>query len=276
MNKQDIIDEMRVIPVIDPNFEISRRVEFIQNQLINAGAKTLVLGISGGVDSSTCGRLAQLAVDGLNKAHICSDYRFAAVRLPYGIQKDEEDAQVSLRFIQPSISLTVNIEDGVNAINASVCETLEDNGLLPNDDTIDFAKGNVKARARMVSQYEIAGILGGLVLGTDHSAENITGFYTKFGDGACDLAPLFGLSKRQVRLLAKTMGAPDRLVHKTPTADLECLSPQKEDEHVLGLSYDDIDDFLEGNQVSAEAELRLMAIYTQTQHKRLPIATVYD
>lgn len=276
MNKQDIIDEMRVIPVIDPNFEISRRVEFIQNQLINAGAKTLVLGISGGVDSSTCGRLAQLAVDGLNKAHICSDYRFAAVRLPYGIQKDEEDAQVSLRFIQPSLSLTVNIEDGVNAINASVCETLEDNGLLPNDDTIDFAKGNVKARARMVSQYEIAGILGGLVLGTDHSAENITGFYTKFGDGACDLAPLFGLSKRQVRLLAKTMGAPDRLVHKTPTADLECLSPQKEDEHVLGLSYDDIDDFLEGNQVSAEAELRLMAIYTQTQHKRLPIATVYD
>jgi len=276
MNKQDIIDEMRVIPVIDPNFEISRRVEFIQNQLINAGAKTLVLGISGGVDSSTCGRLAQLAVDGLNKAHICSDYRFAAVRLPYGIQKDEEDAQVSLRFIQPSLSLTVNIEDGVNAINASVCETLEDNGLLPNDDTIDFAKGNVKARARMVSQYEIAGILGGLVLGTDHSAENITGFYTKFGDGACDLAPLFGLSKRQVRLLAKTMGAPDRLVHKTPTADLECLSPQKEDEHVLGLSYDDIDDFLEGNQVSAEAELRLMAIYTQTQHKRLPVATVYD
>ena len=67
MNKQDIIDEMRVIPVIDPNFEISRRVEFIQNQLINSGAKTLVLGISGGVDSSTCGRLAQLAVDGLKQ-----------------------------------------------------------------------------------------------------------------------------------------------------------------------------------------------------------------
>jgi len=276
MNKQDIIDEMRVIPVIDPNFEISRRVEFIQNQLIESGTKTLVLGISGGVDSSTCGRLAQLAVDGLNKIHNCSDYRFAAVRLPYGIQKDEEDAQVSLRFIQPSLSLTVNIEDGVDAINASVCETLENNGLLPNDDAIDFAKGNVKARARMVSQYEIAGMLNGLVLGTDHSAENITGFYTKFGDGACDLAPLFGLSKRQVRLLAKTMGAPDRLVNKTPTADLECLSPQKEDEHVLGLSYDDIDDFLEGNQVSAEAEHRLMAIYAKTQHKRLPIATVYD
>ncbi len=87
MNKQDIIDEMRVLPAIDPDFEISRRVAFIQNQLINAGAKSLVLGISGGVDTSTCGRLAQLAVDGLNQQHDCTDYRFAAVRLPYGTQK---------------------------------------------------------------------------------------------------------------------------------------------------------------------------------------------
>ena len=128
----------------------------------------------------------------------------------------------------------------------------------------------------MASQYEIAGMLGGLVLGTDHSAENITGFYTKFGDGACDLAPLFGLSKRQVRLLAATMGAPDSLVNKTPTADLECLSPQKQDEEVLGMSYDDIDNFLEGKEVDVDAEERLIGIYSKTQHKRLPIATVYD
>jgi NAD+ synthase len=276
MNRQQIIDEMQVLPSIDAKFEINRRVAFIQSQLTNAGAKTLVLGISGGVDSSACGRLAQLAINGLNEKHSCSDYQFAAVRLPYGTQKDEDDAQVSLAFIQPSLSLTVNVKEGVDAIHANVCATLNEHGLLPSEDAIDFAKGNVKARARMVSQYQIAGILGGLVLGTDHSAENITGFYTKFGDGACDLAPLFGLSKRQVRLLAKTMGAPDSLVNKTPTADLECLSPQKEDEQVLGLSYDDIDDFLEGRAVSAVSEQRLIAIYTKTQHKRLPIATVYD
>ena len=276
MNKQQIISEMRVLPSVDAGFEITRRVAFIQSQLTNAGAKTLVLGISGGVDSSACGRLAQLAINGLNEKHSCSDYQFAAVRLPYGTQKDEDDAQVSLAFIKPSLSLTVNIKGGVDAINSSICATLEENSLLPNEDAVDFAKGNVKARARMVSQYQIAGMLGGLVLGTDHSAENITGFYTKFGDGACDLAPLFGLSKRQVRLLAKTMGAPDSLVNKTPTADLECLSPQKEDEQVLGLSYDDIDDFLEGKAVSAESEQRLIAIYIKTQHKRLPIATLYE
>jgi NAD+ synthase len=128
----------------------------------------------------------------------------------------------------------------------------------------------------MIAQYEIAGLTQGLVVGTDHSAENITGFYTKFGDGACDLAPLFGLSKRQVRLLAKTLGAPELLVTKTPTADLECDRPGLADEDALGVSYDQIDDFLEGKEVSSEVEEKLIAIYKRTQHKRQPIPTVYD
>jgi|TARA_B110000114_G_scaffold178512_1_gene211632 NAD+ synthase len=276
MNRQTIIEEMRVLPSIDPQLEIDRRVGFIQKQLTTSGCKTLVLGISGGVDSSTCGRLAQLAVNGLNQEQNTDTYQFVAVRLPYGVQQDEDDAQTSLDFIQPSHSLRVNIKEGTDGINGSVCDTLTENGLLPDADKVDFAKGNLKARARMASQYEIAGMLNGLVLGTDHSAENITGFYTKFGDGACDLAPLFGLSKRQVRLLAATMGAPESLVNKTPTADLECLSPQKEDEDVLGMSYDDIDNFLEGKEVNAEAAARLIGIYMKTQHKRLPIATIYD
>ncbi len=276
MNRQAIIDEMRVMPDIDPQFEIQRRVSFIQSQLQLSGCKTLVLGISGGVDSSTCGRLAQLAVDGLNQQMGANDYQFIALRLPYGVQRDEDDAQIALNFIQPSHSLAVNIKPGTDGINQSVCDALESNNLLPDAKRVDFAKGNLKARARMASQYEVAGMLGGLVLGTDHSAENITGFYTKFGDGACDLAPLFGLSKRQVRLLAATMGAPESLVHKTPTADLECLSPQKQDEEVLGMSYEDIDNFLEGKEVDSDAEQRLIAIYLKTQHKRLPIATIYD
>ena len=276
MNRQAIIDEMQVMPDIDPQFEIQRRVSFIQDQLQLSGCKTLVLGISGGVDSSTCGRLAQLAVDGLNQQMNTRDYQFIALRLPYGVQQDEADAQIALSFIQPSHSLAVNVKPGTDGINQSVCDALEGNNLLPDAKRVDFAKGNLKARARMASQYEVAGMLGGLVLGTDHSAENITGFYTKFGDGACDLAPLFGLSKRQVRLLAATMGAPESLVHKTPTADLECLSPQKQDEEVLGMSYEDIDNFLEGEEVDSDAEQRLIAIYLKTQHKRLPIATIYD
>lgn len=276
MNKQEIIDEMRVLPKIDADKEISRRINFIKQQIQTSGCKSLVLGISGGVDSFTCGRLAQLAAEQLRNESNHSDYQFYAVRLPYGTQKDEQDAQISLVAISADNVLTVNIQAATDAVNQQVCETLKQAEKTISNEAIDFAKGNVKARVRMSSQYQIAGLVNGLVLGTDHSAENITGFYTKYGDGACDLAPLFGLNKRQVRQLAKSLGAPDSIVNKTPTADLECLNPQKEDEAVLGLSYDVIDDFLEGKEISSENEKCLIEIYQKTQHKRLPIATVYD
>lgn len=272
--EQQIIREMRVLPQIDVDYEIARRIEFIKNRLTAAGLTTLVLGISGGVDSTTCGRLAQLAVDALNKEHD-GGYRFIAVRLPYGVQKDEEEAQLALRFIEPSHSVTVNIKAAADALHQATLDGLPELP-LPNAAMADFAKGNVKARCRMLAQYHIAALQGGLVLGTDHSAENITGFYTKWGDGACDLAPLFGLSKRQVRALARRLGAPERLVEKTPTADLECLAPQKADEAALGLTYQQIDDFLEGKTVEQSVADRLIQIYLKTQHKRQPIPTIYD
>ncbi|WP_456294919.1 ammonia-dependent NAD(+) synthetase [Vibrio sp. AK197] len=275
--EQLIRDEMRVLPSIDPHFEITRRVDFIKRKLQESGCKALVLGISGGIDSTTCGRLAQLAVDQLNEQLPEPAYQFVAVRLPYGEQKDEDEAQIALSFIQPTHSVAVNVKPGVDGIHAATHDALENTGLLPEDESkVDFVKGNVKARARMVAQYEIAGYIGGLVLGTDHSAENITGFYTKFGDGACDIAPLFGLSKRQVREVAATLGAPDVLVTKTPTADLEELSPQKADEEALSLTYDQIDDFLEGKPVAEHVTEKLISVYKATQHKRQPIPTIYD
>lgn len=273
--EQQIIQEMRVLPQIDVDYEIRRRIDFIKSRLTAAGLKTLVLGISGGVDSTTCGRLAQLAVNELNTETADADYRFIAVRLPYGVQKDEDEAQLALNFIQPSHAVTVNIKAAADALHQSTLAGIT--GLaLPNDVMTDFAKGNVKARCRMLAQYHIAALQGGLVLGTDHSAENITGFYTKWGDGACDLAPLFGLSKRQVRSLAQKLGAPELLVTKTPTADLECLAPQKADEAALGLTYQQIDDFLESKPVARTVAERLVHIYQKTQHKRQPIPTVYD
>jgi NAD+ synthase len=275
MNQADIIAEMQVLPDIDVDFEIRRRVDFIKYQLELSGQKNLVLGISGGIDSCTGGRLAQLAVEELNQ--IGSDYRFIAVRLPYASQADEADAQSSIDFIQPGASLAINIQPGTDAIHQSVIQALKVQGLGEIDTgRQDFAKGNVKARVRMVAQYEVVGLLGGLVLGTDHSAENVTGFYTKYGDGACDLVPLFGLNKRQVRQVAKRLGAPGPIITKTPTADLESLAPGKADEAALGLSYDQIDDFLEGRQIDTAAAERLIHIFVTTAHKRQPIASIYD
>jgi NAD+ synthase len=281
MQTSTVIEEMRVLPKIDVNFEVERRVNFIKAQLIESGMRVLVLGVSGGVDSCTLGRLAQLAVNQLNQEQTnlqnTNQYQFIAVRLPYNIQADEIDAQASIDFIQPSHSLTVNVQPGVDAIDLQTRMAMQSTNLLPDSASKqDFVKGNVKARTRMVTQYQVAGLLDGLVLGTDHSAENITGFYTKYGDGACDLAPLFGLNKRQVRQIAEFLGAPQNIVHKAPTADLETLAPQKSDEQALGMSYEQIDDFLEGKLVADDIIERLVAIFEKTQHKRIPIPTIYD
>jgi NAD+ synthase len=277
MKQGDIVNEMRVLPEINVSHEIKRRVDFIKSQLIQSNTRSLVLGISGGVDSTTLGRLSQLAVNQLNESTQSSRYQFIAVRLPYGEQRDEADAQLALDFIQPSQCLTINIKAAADALSDNVVGALQSASMSMADESAqDFVKGNVKARQRMVAQYQVAGLVGGLVLGTDHSAENITGFFTKWGDGACDLAPLFGLNKRQVRQLAAHLGAPETLITKAPTADLECLDPGKQDEAALGVTYDQIDDFLEGKSIETKAEQLLITIYQKTQHKRQPIATLYD
>ena len=276
MNKFEIIEAMKVKPTINPEEEVRLRVEFIKKQLLQSGLSSLVLGISGGIDSATCGRLAQKAINELNEVKD-NDYKFIAVRLPYENQKDEDDAQLSISFINPTNQISVNIKPGTDGIHDQVLSSIKKDGLIDlTEKKIDFAKGNVKARSRMAIQYDIACLMDGLVLGTDHSAENVTGFYTKWGDGACDLIPLFGLNKRQVRQVASYLGAPEKLIKKAPTADLECLTPQKKDEDVLGLSYNQIDDFLEGKAIEDTAEKILIETFNRTQHKRQAIPTIYD
>lgn len=275
--KAQILKEMKVLKTIEPEFEVQRRVAFIKAKLQQACSQALVLGISGGVDSSTAGRLCQLAVDSLNRENAGGGYQFIAMRLPYQLQKDEHEAQQACQFIQPSKLVTVNVHQGVDGVHQATLTAFVEAGLSsPDAARVDFIKGNVKARMRMIAQYELAGLVGGLVVGTDHSAENITGFYTKWGDGACDLAPLFGLNKRQVRQLAAHLGAPESLVYKAPTADLEDNQPLLEDEVALGLTYAQIDDFLEGKAVDKAVEDKLINIYKATQHKRQPIPTIYD
>lgn len=269
--KQEIINQMQVKPVIEAQAEITRRVDFIKQQLLAANKFTLVLGISGGVDSTLCGRLCQQSVQELRHKTNLDEYKFYAVRLPYKKQQDEAVAQLALDFIQPDEVLTVNIANGVDSLCSDITAALD----LPTVtvDQLDFVKGNTKARLRMAAQFHLAAIVDGLVVGTDHSAENLMGFYTKFGDGACDLAPLFGLNKRQVISLTKHLGASSTLCDKIPTADLTDNRPLIPDEDVLGVTYSDIDNFLEGLEVEQSAEKTILNKYLATNHKRLPIPT---
>lgn len=262
-----IIQEMGVKPQIDPADEVKRRVDFLCDYLESTGTKGFVLGISGGVDSTLAGRLCQLAVEELSNRGTDAD--FVAVRLPYRVQADEDDAQAALRFIRPKTSWSFDVEPATTGVENEYRQTT-------GVDISDFSKGNVKARIRMVAQYALAGDKGLLVVGTDHAAESTTGFFTKFGDGGADILPLFGLNKRQIRQIARHLGADERVWSKAPTADLLDATPGRLDEDELGLSYDVIDDYLEGRDVEDEQAEAIERRFLITRHKRTTPVTLLD
>ncbi|SII85241.1 NH(3)-dependent NAD(+) synthetase [Mycobacteroides abscessus subsp. abscessus] len=226
MSTHDAVqDEIRstlgVRPEIDPATEVKKRVDFLVDYVLTTGVRGLVLGISGGQDSTLAGRLCQLAVEDLRRRG--ADAEFWAVRLPYRVQADESDAQDALRFIDADHEVVFNIGAG-----------------------------------------------------TDHAAEAVTGFFTKFGDGAADVIPLSGLSKRQGRALLRHLGAPEHLTTKTPTADLLDEAPGQTDESSLGLTYEQIDDFLEGREVDDAVATTIIERYRATEHKRRTPVTPTD
>ncbi|HEL1739984.1 TPA: ammonia-dependent NAD(+) synthetase [Streptococcus suis] len=267
--QETIIKELGVKSHIDPKEEIRRSIDFLKDYLKkHPFLKTYVLGISGGQDSTLAGRLAQLTMEEMRTETGDDSYQFIAIRLPYGVQADESDAQAALAFIQPDVSLTINIKESTDAMVAAV----NANGLTMSD----FNKGNAKARMRMIVQYAVAGERKGAVIGTDHAAENITGFFTKHGDGGADILPLFRLNKRQGKQLLAELGADEKLYLKVPTADLEEDKPGLADEVALGVTYNQIDDYLEGKTIAPQAQTIIEGWWNKTAHKRhLPI-TIFD
>ncbi|UZJ24824.1 ammonia-dependent NAD(+) synthetase [Rhodococcus antarcticus] len=259
--------ELEVRESVDPAVEVEQRVQFLVDYLAATPARGFVLGVSGGQDSTLAGRLCQLAAERVRAGGGTAE--LVAVRLPHGVQADEDDAQVALRFIQPDRSVVVDIAPAVAATAAQVTAAL---GEPPSD----FVRGNLKARERMASQYAIAGQLGHLVVGTDHAAEAVTGFFTKYGDGGVDVTPLTGLTKRQGAALLEHLGAPPSTWSKVPTADLEDDRPGLADEEALGVTYAQVDDYLEGRDVDEAAVARIEGLFTNTRHKRAVPVTPFD
>lgn len=263
-----IIKELNVTKSINPNKEIRKRVDFLKNYLLKTKAKGYVLGISGGQDSTLAGRLSQLAVEELRSEG--TDAVFIAIRLPYGVQQDEEDAKRALDFICADREMVFNVKVAVDEVQKKYDTS------TPGDRLSDYQKGNVKARMRMIAQYAVGGMEGLLVIGTDHAAEAVTGFYTKYGDGGADVTPLTGLTKRQGKALLKELGAEEQLYLKVPTADLLDQKPGQADETELGITYDKLDDYLEGKSVSQEIAEKIEKRYIVSKHKRQPPASMFD
>lgn len=262
-----IIAEMGVKPTIDPAGEVRSRVGFLKDYVRSSGTRGFVLGISGGLDSTLTGKLAQLAVDELRSDGM--DAEFIAMRLPYNVQQDEADAQAALAFIRPDTSKVLNVAPAVDGVQHEYAAAM-------GEPLTDYTRGNTKARARMVAQYAIAGQHNLLVVGTDHGAESVTGFFTKFGDGGADILPLFGLNKRQNRALLQELGAPATLFDKIPTADLLDELPGQADEQELGVTYQQIDDYLEGRELDPDAAKSIEHRYWITRHKRTVPVTIFN
>lgn len=263
-----IIADLHVQPAIEPTLEIRRSIDFLKNYLLqNPQYTSYVIAVSGGQDSTLAGRLARLATQELT-TETGQIYQLIAVRQPYGKQLDEPDAVAALNFIQADHVVTTNIQTATDAMTTA----LRDGGLVVDD----MSRGSIKPKMRMIAQYAVAREHDGVVIGTDHAAEAFAGFFTKYGDGGTDINPLWRLNKRQGRAMLQALDAPTALYEKIPTADLEDNRPQLPDEVALGVTYDTIDDYLEGKTVPTVLAEKIEALYRASAHKRHEPVTVYD
>jgi NAD+ synthase len=239
-------------------------VKFINDRVEAAGARGAVLGLSGGLDSATVAFLAARALG--------PDRVFALLMPEAGVtpKEDREDAREVASILEIK---TKEIE--ISKILGCYSEVLSTAEAPP------VVNGNLKARVRMTILYWHANLLGRIVLGTGNKTEIMLGYSTKFGDAAADILPIAGLYKDEVREVAKSLGVPDRIVEKAPTAG---LWPGQTDEGELGISYDDANAILRGiearrGEVDLAAEFgpdKLELIQNRIdrgRHKREPVPT---
>ncbi|KOP65054.1 NAD+ synthetase [Bacillus sp. FJAT-18019] len=260
--QEQIIAELGVKPVINVEEEVRKRVDFLKTYVKNSGTNGLLIAISGGIDSAVVAGLCKKATDELTEES-GKEYKTLGVFQPYGEQTDIADSYATAEAFDLKYTVETNIEESVDEIALEVEHGLKNIGVHKHISIP--GKGNVKARVRMVVQYALAFEQNLLVAGTDHASEAITGFYTKWGDGAVDITPMSSLNKRQVRMLASYLGVPQSILDKVPTAG---LWEGQTDEKELGVSYEDNSDYLEGKTISPEAQQKLESHYVRSAHKR--------
>ena len=226
---------------------------FLKDYLENAHCEKYILGISGGVDSSLCAVLARNAV-GKERLH--------CVIIP--IESLPEDANDAL-LLAKEHDLNYSIIDASEAFREYVKE-FEKNGLPMDKSTL----GNLKARMRMSILYAIAQKEKGLVIGTDNADERYVGYYTKWGDGACDILPIAHLVKSEVVEASKILGINTILAERVPSVG---LYQGQTDEKELGVSYKELDAFVLGKKVSPAARKRIQYLHKISAHKRKKIPT---
>ena len=232
---------------------IDQTVDWLREKVTEANAKGVVVGISGGVDSAVVAGLCQQAFP---------DNCIGVVMPSHSNPDDKEDAYwIAEGFdLRP---LDVDLSDAHTQIFEKVKRGLENQGCKLVGEKL--SQGNLKARLRMSTLYAVANALNYLVVGTDNAPESYTGYFTKDGDGGVDILPISSLTKTEVRAWARMLGLPVNIATRVPTAG---LWPGQTDESEMGLTYDVIDRYLLGQEVTPEVQERIETLHRQSEHKR--------
>ncbi len=227
----------------DFNEEVDKIKKFIQN---NLSGKSAIVGISGGIDSALVLKLLSLSIP---------RERILAFHLPLEISGDSDISLIE-KNIGVSIE-TISIRKMVDAFTST----------LPEGDV--RVKGNLMSRIRMCILYYYANLVDGLVIGTTNRSEYLTGYFTKYGDGACDIEPILHLYKTEVRSMAQLLGLPEKIINKAPSAG---LWEGQTDEEEIGMKYDELDRNLIVAEKKADLKVideRIASLIRSSVHKRI-------
>lgn len=238
---------------MNPAEEVERITRWMQEKVQKARAQGLVFGMSGGIDSSVVAVLAKKALG----------EQILGVIMPcYSAPEDLEDA----RLVAEAFGIpyrVVPLEKPFSALLEVLGETHNPKAL---------PQANLKPRLRMAVLYFFANTLNYLVCGSANRSELTVGYFTKYGDGGVDIAPLAHLVKREVRELAAFLGIPRHIIDKPPSAG---LWPGQTDEGEMGLTYEVLDRFLLGETIEETAKARIDALSRKSAHKRKPPETLW-
>ena len=244
---------------------IDNLVKWIRTQVPEGGKA--VLGISGGKDSTIA---AALCVRALGKENV------VGVMMPNGLQRDIDDSKRVCELLG-IYSLEVNIQEAYVGILDNIATALNLNATGPRDGFLSvhnngMIRTNLPARLRMSTLYAVAALYpNSRVVNTCNASEDYVGYSTKYGDAAGDFSPLGDLTVREILAIGDALGLPYNLVHKAPS-DGMC---GKTDEDNLGFTYEQLDDFIEGqyDKVPNDVFERIVKLHKATRHKYRPIPT---
>jgi NAD+ synthase len=226
-------------------------VSWIRDRVSAAGGKGVVVGLSGGLDSSVAAVLCH---------HTFPQNMLAVIMPCHSSQEDIEHARaVAEKFSIPAETVALD------ATYNTLLKVLPDDKVAP--EVSRLAQANIKARLRMLTLYYFANRLKYMVVGASNRDELVLGYFTKYGDGGVDIQPLGNLLKGQVRELAQFLGIPQSIINKPPSAG---LWEGQTDEGELGLKYDELDRYLATGEAPAELKKRIDSRIAASQHKRQP------